>query len=172
MPPVYYLAYGSNLHPIRLQERVLSARVVGVVDLPGHTLAFHKRSDDLSGKCLLYSDQGASSKAYGVLYEFDPTQKPQLDAAEGSGKGYFEQQVSVPFGGCDYTAYIYMASSTHMDPTLAPYHWYKNLVVAGARFHALPPDYVANIELIGSTEDPDLRRRQTNEQLLHRMGWV
>lgn len=155
-----------------MEERVPSARALGVVELPGLALAFHKRSDDRSGKCLLYTAQAELQKAHGVLYAFDPTHKAGLDAAEGKEKGYFEQQVSVPLNGTDYTAYLYMAASTHIDASLVPYHWYKNLVLAGARFHGLPPEYVATIEAIASTEDPNVQRRQKNEELLRRMGWI
>jgi gamma-glutamylcyclotransferase len=170
MQPIYCIAYGSNLHPIRMEERVPSARALGVVKLPGLGLAFHKRSTDGSGKCLLYGAQDDKSLSHGVLYEFDPVHKAGLDVAEGSGKGYFEQQVMVPLNGLDYSAYLYMASSTHIDVSLVPYHWYKKLVLVGAKFHGLPPEYVATIESVASIEDPDIHRRQKNEQLLGQMG--
>jgi len=142
------------------------------VELPGLALAFHKRSDDRSGKCLLYAAQADSNKAYGVLYEFNPVDKAALDKAEGNGKGYFERQMRVPLNGTDYSAYLYMASSTHIDASLAPYHWYKNLVLAGAQFHGLPPEYIATIQSIASVEDLNTQRREKNEALLRRMGWV
>ena len=169
-PVVYCVAYGSNLHPLRIQERVPSARALGVVELPGFDLAFRKRSNDQSGKCSLHAAP-ATSKAYGVLYQFNPGDKAGLDVAEGSGKGYFEQQVSVPLKGANYNAYLYMVSSTHLNSVLAPYHWYKNLVVAGAQFHSLPSEYVAAIQSVVSVEDSNSQRREENEALLRRMGW-
>lgn len=63
MPTIHYLAYGSNLHPIRMTERVPSARVLGAIELPDHLLAFNKRSTDGSSKCLLYSQLRESSKS-------------------------------------------------------------------------------------------------------------
>lgn len=54
MTTVHYLAYGSNLHPLRLTARVSSARPLGTVPMPGYKIAFHKRSIDHSGKCLFY----------------------------------------------------------------------------------------------------------------------
>lgn len=172
MQLVYCVAYGSNLHPIRMEERVPSARVLGVVELSGLSLAFYKQSTDGSGKCLLLTSQESSSKVYGVLYAFDPAHKAGLDTAEGKGKGYFEQQVSVPLNGVDYQAFIYMASSTHIDVSLKPYHWYKNLVLAGSRFHKFPLEYVLAIESVASAEDPIADRKKLNEYLLHRMGWT
>ena len=87
------LAYGSNLHPFRLTQRVRSATPIGVVPMPGKRLAFHKRSDDGSGKCLLYELESTEDTMYGVAYEIDMAEKPILDDLEGLNKGYSEQQV-------------------------------------------------------------------------------
>ncbi len=172
MPTIHYLAYGSNLHPSRLASRVPSALVVGVIEMPGWLLAFHKRSVDGSGKCLCYTEQGKHHKMYGVVYEFDARDKANLDALEGNNKGYSAELVQFPLHGKTYTPYIYKAQSTHIDPTLIPYHWYKSLVLAGARYHKLPPDYVASIEATPSKSDPDARRTQENENLLRHIGQV
>ena len=163
---VHYLAYGSNLHPARLAARVPSARPVGVVEISGYSLAFHKRSVDGSAKCLLYPGQGPQQKAYGVIYEFDAREKDDLDRHEGKGNGYYEQLVRLPLNAESYTPYLYLARSTHIDPDLVPYDWYKALVVAGARFHNFPAEYVAAIEATPSRPDPDPARAQQNEQLL------
>ena len=44
-------AYGSNVCSGRLRERVPSAVPVRVARLLNHSLRFHKRSGDHSGKC-------------------------------------------------------------------------------------------------------------------------
>jgi len=170
MPIVHYLAYGSNLHPLRLTLRVPSARVIGVVEMPGYMLEFHKRSIDGSGKCLIYTEQGEHHKMYGVLYEFDAREKASLDALEGNGKGYCEKLVQLSLNGENYTPYFYVAQSSHIDQNLVPYHWYKNLVLAGARYHSFPAHYIASIEAIPSKVDPDTNRTQENENLLRQMN--
>ena len=38
----YYLAYGSNLHPFRLSQRIAVKRLVATVSLNGFRLYFHK----------------------------------------------------------------------------------------------------------------------------------
>lgn len=172
MSTVHYLAYGSNLHPVRLVERVPSARVIGVIEMPGWLLAFHKRSIDGSGKCLIYTEQGEHHRMYGVLYEFDAREKANLDLLEGNNKGYSEKLVKFSLNCETYTSYIYVAQPTHIDPTLVPYHWYKNLVLAGAKYHNFPAHYIAAIETIHSKADPDINRTQDNENLLRRMGQV
>lgn len=151
-------------------ERVPSARVKGVVRLPGYTLTFHKRSwVDGSGKGMLKEVRGA--QAFGVLYEFDLAHKAELDRLEGSGRGYDEQQLLVPLEGRDYAAYVYMAAPSHVDLLLEPYHWYKDLVIAGAVYHRMPQEYIASIASVRSTEDPDENRRAHHESLLGRLGW-
>ena len=172
MPTVCYLAYGSNLHPFRLLARVPSARVVGVVEMPGYKLAFHKRSIDGSGKCLIYTEQGLHHKMYGVLYKFDAGEKEALDKAEGNGSGYCEQLVQLPLNGETYTPYIYVAQPSHIDPTFVPYDWYKRLVIAGARYHDLPVEYIASIEATPSKPDMNIQRKHENEDLLRRLGEV
>lgn len=169
MSTVHYLAYGSNLHPVRIEARVPSARAIGSVALHGFRLAFHKRSSDLSAKCLIYPDQPVSEKVYAVLYAFDDTEKRYLDQAEGLGHGYFEQQMQVPVNGVDYIAYIYMAKASHIDDELKPYHWYKEMVRLGAAFNGFPDGYVATIAAVQSIDDPDPTRRQKNETILQRM---
>jgi gamma-glutamylcyclotransferase len=172
MSTIHYLAYGSNLHPLRLTRRVSSARVIDVVEMPGYRIAFHKRSVDDSGKCLIYAERGQHHVAYGVLYEFDARDKASLDAAEGKGNGYFEQLVQFLRKGKTYAPYRYAARPTHIDPKLVPYHWYKELVLAGARYHRFAPEYIASIEAMPSKPDPDPRRAQENATLLSEMEQV
>lgn len=163
---IHYLAYGSNLHPFRLTQRVPSAKPIGVVPMPGKHLAFHKRSQDRSGKCLFYEPGGAHDIMYGVVYEFDSADKGTLDALEGLGKGYNEELVAFPLNGETYRAYVYVASFTHIDASLAPYDWYKEMVLLGARYHRLPPEYIGKIEAVASVPDADPKRAAKNETIL------
>lgn len=171
MPTVHYLAYGSNLHPFRLAMRVPSAKPIGVVEMLGYALAFHKRSIDGSGKCLVYTER-KDQKMYGVLYEFDAQDKARLATLEGVGKGYHEQLVQFTLNEVQYTPHLYVAQSTHIDPTLAPYHWYKNLVLAGAKYHNFPTEYIAAIQAMPSMADPNPSRTKENEALLSQLGLV
>ncbi len=167
MAKIHYIAYGSNLHPLRLTERVPSARAVDVVEMPGHRLAFHKRSVDGSAKCHIYTDEVERLTAYGVLYEFHVDHKPHLDAAEGAG--YRERIAKYPVNGETYRPYTYIARPTHIEPDLVPYHWYKELVLAGARYHGFPEDYISSIEATPSREDPDADRAGRHRDMLRRM---
>ena len=53
--------------------------------------------------------------------------------------------------------------ATDKDPSLKPYHWYKQYVVAGAKEHLLSPEYIAGLEKVESVNDPN-RAREARER--------
>lgn len=162
MNKLHYFAYGSNLHPIRMQERVPSAVVIGVVRAEGRKLTFSKRSKDCSGKCSFYESGNPTDVVYGVLYEFDSADKEKLDRAEGKGYGYNEQLVSFELNGLVYAPFTYVADHKHVVSNLVPYEWYKQFVVEGAKYHAMPDEYIAWLESITAITDPDTERNAEN----------
>ena len=109
---------------------------------------------------------------YGVLYEFDCQDKAALDSLEGKGNGYSEQSLKFQLNGETYIPYVYVAESTYIDSSLVPYHWYKDLVLAGALYHGFPAKYVASIKAMPSKPDPDYERNQKNENLLMKIKQV
>lgn len=126
--------------------------------MPRKRLVFHKKSQDGSGKCMFYDTGDARDVMYGVLYQFDSAEKDRLDQLEGRGKGYNEQFVSIPLNGETYGPHVYVAASTHIDPSLVPYDWYKEMVLLGARYHTLAADFIAKIETVPAVPDPDPER--------------
>jgi len=166
---MHYFAFGSNLHPLRLGERVPSARLIGTVRLPGCRLMFHKRGGDSSGKCNLYRTVNVDDHVHGALYEMAAAHKSVLDRIEGVGCGYRDQPLRLTCRGRRYTCFTYMAEPTHIDDDLKPYHWYKALVVHGAEYLGLPEDYIAGLHAVDALEDPVRERRAAHEALLARM---
>lgn len=106
-----YLAYGSNLHPLRLKERAPTAHLRGAVEIPHCRLVFDKQSSDGSGKCTLSSE--TESRIYAVVYERTPFEVTLLDRAEGLGKGYRKEPVQCLVDGAATTAFTYVAEPTH-----------------------------------------------------------
>ncbi len=153
-------AYGSNMLSARLRERVPSARPAGTACLPGFSLRWHKVSVDGSGKCDVVEDATPGACVWGVVFAIDFAQKDSLDKAEGLGNGYGSREVSVMLGDATLTVQAYVATRT--DGAYVPYDWYKALVVAGAREHVLPPDYVALLEAQPCIADADEERRRKN----------
>lgn len=189
-----YFAYGSNMLLARLRERTPSARRVAVARLPGHVLRWHKAGQDGSGKCDVVAVADAAACVHGVLYEIARAEKPRLDRAESLGVGYDEMRVQVqalatgracdpaaPMPGHDsgsgngncivdvdgwmpVQACLYVARQ--VDAGLQPFEWYRALVVAGAREHALPAHYVAQLAAVPAWPDPDPARAQRHHALI------
>ena len=155
---IKYFAYGSNMHPLRMQLRVPSCRFVGLAQLQGYRLAFHKRSRDGSGKCNVHVSDNADDRVQGVVYEMDADEKVLLDRAEGLGQGYDATTLTVRSGKIEHRVFLYVADGSYIDDSLRPYTWYKALVVAGAHHHRLPPSYVKHIESVATVEDLDTDR--------------
>ena len=164
-PSVRYFAYGSNMLTARLRERVPSATAIGIGQLAGHALRWDKRSwGDGSGKCDAEATGRQDDVVWGVLFELDPDDKPALDKAEGLGAGYMEKTVQILTDAGPVTAVTYYA--TDKDASLRPYHWYKGLVIAGAREHGLPPSYRSRLELVVTVSDPNPARASAHKERL------
>lgn len=160
-----YLAYGSNLHPDRLRERVPSANLLGSAALEQRTLRFHKRSViDGSAKCNIYPGSGV---VHGAVYDIAATEKPALDRAEGLGNGYRIDRFEVSgFGEC----FCYVATDSHIDDLLRPYYWYRQLVLAGCEYLAFPREYTAAIANHECIHDSNIDRHHSHMQLIDRLG--
>ncbi|MBX3607740.1 MAG: gamma-glutamylcyclotransferase [Piscinibacter sp.] len=155
-----YFAYGSNMLTRRLRARTPSARVVEVARLPGHALRWHKVSRDGSGKCDIVAVDSADEAVLGVVFEIAVADQPELDHAEGLGKGYAELQIEVQGARGPILARTYRATNT--DHLALPYDWYKALVLAGAREHGLPEPYLRAIEAVRTKSDRDQARHATH----------
>lgn len=165
-----YLAYGSNLHPLRLAQRVPSASLVAAVPLPGYRLAFHKRGMDGSAKCDLELTDEPGSVAYGAVYSVAVADVARLDRLEDLGAGYFKEKVTLRIDGSAVSAFVYFASHTHIEPGLLPFDWYHAFVLAGARRHGFPEEYLDYIASVPHQPDPDTARRREMTALLARLN--
>jgi len=162
-----YFAYGSNMCTGRLRQRVRSASQPFVARLAGHTLRFHKRSTDGSGKADAFSTGVETDCVWGVVFEIDEAEKPLLDVAEGAGKGYHEEAVTVTDAeGGRHPVFVYIADASHIDANRRPYSWYKRFVVEGAHQHGLPRDYLVVLEATRDVEDPDRTRDARKRAIL------
>ena len=154
------------MHPLRLQQRVPSARPLGAVQLSGWQLRFHKRGRDGSAKCNVVETGDRAHCVHAVVYDILAAEKSALDRAEGLGRGYQLQRLRLDGIG---EAFFYVASPGHIDDALQPFAWYKAYVLEGARFHDLPRDYVARIEQVAAIADPQPQRQCENIRLLWRL---
>ncbi len=157
-------AYGSNMSVRRLQERVPSARPLGIGWLPGYRLTFRKKSKDSSGKCDIVPSRAYT--VFGVLFEIDSSEEELLDQFEGLNAGYLKKTCNAQVAEGRYMpAFTYYAAPKHVDADLKPYTWYLNHVIIGAEEASLPEEYVQNIRATESIKDPNQKRDQCERKL-------
>jgi gamma-glutamylcyclotransferase (GGCT)/AIG2-like uncharacterized protein YtfP len=168
--PGYYFAYGSNLHPERLGRRTPSQRLVGVTELPGYALRFHKRSGvDDSAKCDAYYTGDATERVLGAVYALEPEDFPALDRAESLGSGYDLRVRSIGIRDGRLDVFFYVAQEAYIDPTSRPFDWYRDLVLHGALYHGFPEAYVQRIRQVKGVPDPDEARSARHDEILRAM---
>ena len=161
---VLYFAYGSNLCLRRMRGRASSVRRIAAATLPDYALRWSKIGVDGSGKCTIAISPRDAVGVHGVLYRLSAEEKAELDVVEGLGTGYDEISVTVrtPAGPREATTYV--AATTHVDDSLRPYSWYRDLVVAGAVESGFPDDYVRRIATAEAQQDPDAHRETRNRE--------
>ena len=168
MNELLYFAYGSNMFSkwLRQSDRVPSASFVTTAYLSGYIMSFNKRSTDGSGKGNIIKSGYHDHVIHGVVFSIDASDKPQLDKVEGLGEGYSEANIQMTYPANVGLVFAYIADTDYIDDTLLPYGWYKDLVLAGAKEHSLPADYIAELAKIQSIVDMDTKRRNKAYQFL------
>ena len=166
-----YFAYGSNLLHQRLIHRTPSARVLTTGSLSHHTLRFHKKGDDGSGKCDAFFTGSPEDRIHGVVYHLDEDDKEVLDRIEGVGYGYHRKTIEILMPATrgeqrQESAFTYVVDDTYIDPSYLPFTWYKNFVLAGALQNGFPRAYIERIQSVTSRDDPDRERSEHNHNIL------
>jgi len=161
-----YLAYGSNLHPQRLIERLGPAECIGKICLPGWKLVFDKRGSDGSAKANLRAAPGSGTEAWGALFELDQKQYSILDRFEGAGRGYDSFIFDLSVDGRQVEAVTYLTPGHWRSDTARPWSWYRDLVLAGARHHQFPRQVISELQALEVLQDPDPERADRHQTLL------
>jgi len=145
-----YFAYGSNMDWDQMRERCPSAKFVGVAKLPGHRLAFSRRSK--KRRCAVADAIAeADSDVWGVVYDIETPDVDRLDKAEGYSPGrsenaYRREEQNVLLGGEEarpVVAAVYYAVP-ELKPGL-PSKEYMTQILKGARQWKLPSEYIPNV---------------------------
>lgn len=152
----------------RLAQRVEYLKLVTTGFLKEHQLKFHKKSHDGSGKADAFFTGGAHDQVWGVVYEIDQRSKTLLDHHEELGHSYEDRFVDIQTTNeILKEVQVYCALSARIEQELQPYHWYKALVVHGAREHGLPNHYVEMLSTIPHWEDPDIERTENHFKIIN-----
>lgn len=164
-----YLTFGSNLHPLRIEQRVGPVSFFGTVQLREWKLCFDKRGADGSAKANLRPAPGSDSVAWAAVFEIDARQLAVLDRFEGCGGGYETIRFDIPDNGRTRPALAYLTPSQWTTQLMLPFDWYLALVIAGARHQGFPAAYVEQLAAQPSIEDADAQRAAARWALLEQM---
>jgi len=156
LEPLWYFAYGSNLCRATFVERrgmrPLAARRAR---LDGHRLTFDLPvGPGERGVANLALDSSAST--WGVCYLLEPAACEHLDRTEGVHRGYYRRlEVTVSTeGDARLAAFAYQGALTVAGRK--PSARYLGLLLAGAREHELPPEWIRYLESLDLAVDERL----------------
>lgn len=143
----------------QISARCPSTVVVGPATLPGHALCFPRFSPR---RCCAVAGFRPSpgGSVWGVVYDVSETDLRHLDTFEGfrpdrdpALNGYNRVTVDVMRDRRKLSCMTYAA--THdLSPGLTSRH-YLGQLVAGARHHGLPADYISQLERIDVLDPED-----------------
>lgn len=131
-----YFAYGANMDPAAMAGRCPGAELLGLARLPGYRFVIAR-----AGYAGLEPDPATAVR--GVLWQVTPADVAALDEFEGVAEGLYRQAVFSVEGG---PALVYLPLDRALGRPEAPY---LAGVVAAARRHGLPEDYVRELERWG-----------------------
>ena len=166
-----YFAYGEMMFSARLQKIVPQATCLGVAKVMGYKLFFHSRGhEDPSGKCNIIPVKDPFCEVYGVIYEISQRERHLLDKDQSLGCGSMDVTLKVfPVDSTHENgvfAFTYIAHKENIFEDLVPYHWYKEMVLSGAREHQLPSEYIHHLEQYAVTYDPNVQRANRQKRYL------
>lgn len=169
---VYYFAYGSNLHPGRLQARLGEVDIAGICRLSGWRLVFNKRGEDDSAKAnIMYTGQ-PGNVVWCALYRLPRAVLPELDRYETRGYGYDRVEFRLPPECIRPEPVEALSVQGYISPPQwqagdwLPFDWYLGLVETGARYHDFPAHYVQALSGHASMPDPDAVRASNRQRLV------
>lgn len=161
MDTLNYLAYGSNLLRARLAARIPIVATAGTFEWRDWALVWNKRGKDGSAKCNVLPQAGA--RVWVAVYVIPARAKATLDEIEGAGHGYRVDTLETCLFG---TCFFYRAEPAAAAADLMPFDWYQELVVAGARAHGFPADYVRELLAVRTQTDTDQARLAQHRALM------
>jgi gamma-glutamylcyclotransferase len=141
--PTLYFAYGSNMSSRQIACWCPSPVALGAAELPDHRLAFLRRSIRWQGGAADIVPAPGES-VWGVLWEL-PLGLGELDAKEAAGAAYRRRSAEVLLEGEPRAAVVYEVIRKEPDE-VAPRPEYIAEMLAGAREHGLPENWLLRIE--------------------------
>ena len=153
--PLWYFGYGSNMcAAIFREQRGMRPLDVRTGWLDGWRICFTLPVGP-GERGVANLEAAPDGRTHGVLYRLSRDDAERLDRTEGVHFGYYaRREVEVVSGEERIPAFTY--ASTIVVAGRKPSARYLGLLVAGAREHGLPEDYVRLLEAIELAVDERL----------------
>jgi gamma-glutamylcyclotransferase (GGCT)/AIG2-like uncharacterized protein YtfP len=148
-----YFAYGSNMDPEHMQDRVPEAQAVGPARLDGFRLEFNVYSTEWEGGAAnLELDENAH--VWGVLWNVSDDALQGLDAFQGHPSFFRREDVVVHGSEGPVIAWTYRVA--HQKGYIRPTDAYVHRLRAGVRVHGLPPEALDMIDRAARPPKPTI----------------
>ena len=145
---IWYFAYGSNMNWDQKEDRTGAIREARIARLLGYRFAFNKRGKD-AGQVYANVMNDEEAVTWGVIYRCRPAAIELLDRHEGVRIGHYRRTtMAVLVGEEEVEAVVYVAEPKYIVEDSKPSDDYLGRILAGARLHELPDEYVRRIETI------------------------
>jgi gamma-glutamylcyclotransferase (GGCT)/AIG2-like uncharacterized protein YtfP len=149
-----YFAYGSNMDPEQMKERVPEARPIGPARLEEFTITFSVYSTRWEGGAANL-ELDPEGHVWGVLWEIPDEAGGALDAYEGHPVFFRREEVSVVGPEGLVVAWTYRVA--HQERTyIRPTDEYLHRVRAGIRVHGLPPEALDMLDRAARPPQPTI----------------
>lgn len=140
----WYFAYGSNMNRAQMLTRAGQIFEEHEARLENYEMLFNKKARGGTGEANVHPASGKT--VHGVLYKIPDAAFRSMDRYEGAPVHYRRIEVAVTEGaGRKVNAQVYIA--TKIEKGLRPAPHYLQKIIEGAKEHALPQEYIGQIEL-------------------------
>ncbi len=149
---MHYYAYGSNLCTRYLWEYCPSATFVIKADLPNYRIEFRHYSHDMQGGISTIIE-APGELVQGAIFDVSENEIAEMDLLEGVPQGSYRRETVLVLGadGSWHKADLYRVVKPAGPYT--PAKGYLDLMIEGAREHALSAGYIEQLESLRRSLD-------------------
>ena len=146
-----YFSYGSFLDHETLKRHCPGARFVTRAFLPNWEVQFNYLSKTY-GAGVTGIEPAPGRLVRGVIYDVPPEEIEHLDVIEAAPEGFYYRQRILVVGEEGNLLEVETYRTTHPQGPFKPSKRYLGLMVKGAKEHGLDPEYIRELEAVGTID--------------------
>ena len=146
---IYYFAYGSNMNPNRMADRVGNFEIVGLGILHDFELRFNKIAQNKNGIGYANVVWAPGKNVEGIIYQFENI--ALLDKYEGYPKHYNRKILDIMHNQSRLKTWVYIAQENQISNGLLPERRYLRHLLVGKEY--LSESYFEELKIVPVKED-------------------